>query len=145
MLGEVVADAAGPTVFDAVERVRRLMVEVREAKETGVRDNALAEAADILASLSLEQKIEVARAYTLYLQLVNVCENAYRTHRLRGRPRRQSDAPGARLTFVLTAHPTESRSPVNIRLLLGKFLIAADRRPRAVLNLPRSSTSLYRV
>jgi hypothetical protein len=63
----------------------------------------------------------VARAYTVYLELVNVSENAYRTHRLRERaratePSREPPA-SANVVFVLTAHPTESRSPMNIRLM----------------------------
>jgi phosphoenolpyruvate carboxylase len=118
ILGQVVARAEGTALFDAVEGIRRHMVAFREAASDADREAALDRAADMLAGLSLEEKTALARAYTLYLQLVNVCEHAYRTHRLHRRPGRdEAAAARARLTFVLTAHPTESRSPGNIRVL----------------------------
>lgn len=124
ILGRVVADAEGEALYAVVESVRREMVTFREARSEPEREESLDRAAERLGALSVEERIAVARAFTLYLQLVNVCENAYRTHRLcaphRG-PADHADAPpdGARaqVTFVLTAHPTESRSPENIRLL----------------------------
>jgi phosphoenolpyruvate carboxylase len=126
ILGKVVADAEGEALFDVVECVRRDMVAFREAESGAERDRVLDRAADRLGALSIAEKTALARAYTLYLQLVNVCENAYRTHRL-GDRRAQTAASGeararesgarAELTFVVTAHPTESRSPENIRLL----------------------------
>jgi phosphoenolpyruvate carboxylase len=124
LLGRVVADAEGEPLYAVVEAVRRDMVAFREASAEAEREAALDRAAERLGALSVEERIAVARAFTLYLQLVNVCENAYRTHRLRLPPRGPPDDVGtsaggtrARLTFVLTAHPTESRSPENIRLL----------------------------
>ena len=150
-LGNALDAAAGPAIFEAVERVRRCMVRFRESDAPDEREKALDRAEATLDLLTTAQRSEVARAYTLYLQLVNVCENAYRTHRLRnadadaasvapsargGRDRARertheepvpssgqlatngsAEHPGARVTFVLTAHPTESRSPTNIRLL----------------------------
>ncbi|MEX2529320.1 MAG: phosphoenolpyruvate carboxylase [Gemmatimonadota bacterium] len=118
ILGRVVAEAEGEALFQVVERVRREMVAVREADAEVERERALDRAARMIAGLSMEEKTAFARAYTLYLQLVNVCENGYRTHRLRERLAPEEASPArARLTFVLTAHPTESRSPENIRLL----------------------------
>jgi phosphoenolpyruvate carboxylase len=118
ILGRVVSEAEGEALFEVVEGVRREMVAFREADSEVGRERALDRAAEGIAGLSLEEKTAFARAYTLYLQLVNVCENGYRTHRLRERlePEEKSSAR-AELTFVLTAHPTESRSPENIRLL----------------------------
>ncbi len=148
ILGGVVRAAEGEALFDAVESVRRDMVAFRETEDDAGREAALDRAAERLAALTIDEKTALARAYTLYLQLVNVCENAYRTHRLRerlagrgasgdngagdngagdngagdasphdGGPSGDESPPNAELTFVLTAHPTESRSPENIRLL----------------------------
>ncbi len=118
VLGEVVAAAEGEALYEVVEGVRREMVAFREAGDGAEREAALDRASRRLGELSVDERIALARAYTLYLQLVNVCENAYRTHRLRERPGARDEGTGrARLTFVLTAHPTESRSPANIRLL----------------------------
>jgi phosphoenolpyruvate carboxylase len=135
LLGQVVADTEGQEIFDTVEGVRRAMVAFREDSDPDARERALDEAAGRLASLDTAGKTALARAYTLYLQLVNVCENAYRTHRLRrGREPEPEGRPGAELTLVLTAHPTESRSPENIRLLrrVQDALIAALERGESV-------------
>jgi phosphoenolpyruvate carboxylase len=118
ILGRVAAAAGGAALFDAIEAVRQEMVAFREADSEVGREAALDRASGILAGLSLPNKTDLARAYTLYLQLINVCENAYRTHRLRPRLGKQKSAEvRAQVTFVLTAHPTESRSPDNIRAL----------------------------
>ncbi len=121
MLGEVIEEAGGRPLFESVEAVRRLMLRVRDGSgEDGAL--ALADAQARLRELPGEEKIALARAYTIYLELINQCENAYRTHRLRSR-RRDDEHEGrpaetrARAVFVLTAHPTESRSPDNIRLM----------------------------
>lgn len=119
-LGEVVAEAEGPALYEAVEAVRQRMVAVREGGPARA-ERALAEANALLGALDTRQRAALARAYTLYLELVNLCENAYRTHRLRARWRDEPPRadPGARATvvYVLTAHPTESRSQENIQLL----------------------------
>jgi phosphoenolpyruvate carboxylase len=115
-LGQVIAQADGRKVFDAVEAIRLDMAAVRDGQP-----RRLASARRRLGRLSLTERTLVARAYTVYLELVNVCENAYRTHRLRARWRKASgdgqEAANANVVFVLTAHPTESRSPTNIRLM----------------------------
>ncbi len=114
-LGRIVAETAGASTFGQVEALRRDMVALREG-----RRGALARARRRLAPLDLEQRMAVARAYTLYLELINVCENAYRTHRLRQRRHTEPATPPearAHIVWVLTAHPTESRSPANIALL----------------------------
>ncbi len=118
ILGDVVAAAEGEDLYQAVEAIRREMVAFREGEDGPAREAALERAAGRLDVLSIDEKLALARAYTLYLELVNVCENAYRTHRLRERLRSPAETGArARLTFVLTAHPTESRSPASIRLL----------------------------
>ena len=112
-LGRVVVKAEGKTLYAAVEAIRLDMVTVREGHRAGLR-----RACTRLRRLSPTERTAVARAYTVYLELVNVCENAYRTHRLRERARAtdpsRTPPPSANVVFVLTAHPTESRSPVNI-------------------------------
>ena len=115
-LGHVVTSAENKKLYDVVESVRLDMVQVREGRRAALR-----RARRRIQRLSPHERTAVARAYTVYLELVNVCESAYRTHRLRERaraerPGRESSTP-ANVVLVLTAHPTESRSPVNIRLM----------------------------
>ena len=116
-LGRAVAEAEGEALFVAVEEVRQHMVRFRDAEQARARSAALRAAAARLGALTPAQRLLLARAYTLYLELVNACENAYRTHRLRGRAAPAQGEARARVVYVMTAHPTESRSPENIRLL----------------------------
>src|SRR5262249_25768876 len=68
----------------------------------------------LLRGLTTEERFYIAHSFALMLELMNACENAYRTYRLRQRPRvRPARRPKA-IIYVLTAHPTEARSPVNI-------------------------------
>ena len=119
MLGVVVGEAAGAGLFDVVEAVRQEMVRFRDAGDGRTQGRALAAAQRLLADLPPARRLLVARAYTMYLALVNVCENAWRTHRLRvaAHDRTHAAVERARLVLVLTAHPTESRSPESIRLV----------------------------
>jgi phosphoenolpyruvate carboxylase len=113
-LGAVAAEMHGPTAFREIEALRQLMVRFRQGGAQK-KNRALSSAQRRIASLSLTQQSAVAQAYTLYLELANVCENAYRTHRLRRRG--EQSAGQSNLVYVLTAHPTESRSAQNIALL----------------------------
>ena len=132
LLGQVIAEQAGPVVFEAVERIRRRTISLR-------RDDDPAERAHLDADLrtmdagALEAVIE---AFSLYFGLINLTEARgrvralYRRERtardgvlddsvadavaqLRrlGRTDAELDALVARLTVapVLTAHPTEAR------------------------------------
>lgn len=115
-LGRVVARAEGKKLYAAVEKIRLDMVAVREGQQPALR-----RARSRLRRLSPAERAAVARAFTVYLELLNVCENAYRTHRLRERARAAEStstrSASANVVFVLTAHPTESRSPTNIQLM----------------------------
>ena len=115
-LGHVVVSAEGKKLYATVEAIRLDMVAIREGHRPALRRARMR-----LRRLSPAERTAVARAYTVYLELVNVCENAYRTHRLRERARAtelSSTPPAlANVVFVLTAHPTESRSPINIQLM----------------------------
>lgn len=115
-LGRVISQAAGEDQFIRIERIRDRMARLRGAVgQTSVEtlESVLTE----LRALSSEQRLEVARAFTLMLELMNACEAAYRSYRLRRRapvPGFVSESEG--IIFVLTAHPTEARSPDNIAL-----------------------------
>lgn len=118
LLGEAIVAAEGREVFEAVEAVRLDMVRVREGSARAAQ-TALTRARKRMGELDARQRAALAKAYTLYLELVNVCENAYRSARLRQRSRAEGPEAGggARVVYVLTAHPTESRSPRNIRIM----------------------------
>ncbi|MCB0411614.1 MAG: hypothetical protein KDD22_03765, partial [Bdellovibrionales bacterium] len=66
---------------------------------------------------------KLVHAFGLHLELINCCENAYRSHRILQKDFRVGESENP-LSFVLTAHPTEARHPETLVLLekLTEFL-----------------------
>ncbi len=153
LLGQVIAEQAGPDLFATVERIRRRTIVLRRGDpdsrfEPDVERERLT--ADV-AGLDVAQAASVAKAFTLYFQLVNLAEERHRIRTLRSRARRArggaiDDSIGeavARLAQahgrarveamvrglvvnpVLTAHPTEARR---------RTLLVALRRIRRLLD-----------
>lgn len=62
--------------------------------------------------LKPDEQFEVAHAMSLNLELINCCESAYRTYRLKQKSELNTFSKKSieRLVFVLTAHPTEAKS-----------------------------------
>ncbi len=151
LLGQVIAEQAGPGVFTVVERIRRRTIALRRGDPAQVTeaDAERLRLADEIAGLDLAHAAEVARAFTLYFQLVNLAEERQRIRMLRTRARRARGRPIDdsvadaveqlaldRATLeatlgqvvvhpVLTAHPTEARR---------RTLLIALRRLRRLLD-----------
>ena len=166
LLGQVIAEQAGPDLFALVERVRRRTIAIRR-----VADDADAErgrlAAEI-ASLDLDHAAAVAKAFTLYFQLANLAEERQRIRTLRQRARRArgrgiddsirealDQLAGGRdraqveallgqveVHSVLTAHPTEARRRTLLQALrrIRRLLDALD----APLVTPEDDADLRR-
>jgi phosphoenolpyruvate carboxylase len=128
LLGQVIAEQAGPELLDLVERVRRTTIRLRREDVPGEREALAA----LLAGLDLERAEVVIRAFSLYFRLVNLAEERDQVRSARRRERSSREDPiGAalealgdpadggddarelvsrlRITPVLTAHPTEAR------------------------------------
>ena len=132
LLGRVLEEAGGPGLLADVERLRHATIALRGAGP-GDREAARAKVVDLVAGFDLDRAELVARAFTVYFQLVNLAEEHHRVRTLRersrgGGPVRESfeaavqevraaagDAGLAALLDrleivpVLTAHPTEAR------------------------------------
>src|SRR5690349_23725977 len=152
ILGEVIRDSAGEELLADVERLRRAVIEARhrERSEPGDPDPAGDEIVKLVASWSLEQAEQVARAFAVYFHLANLAEEHQRIRNLRerdtgGEPVRESLAAAVaevahdagdehvpellgslRVHLVLTAHPTEARR---------RAVVAALRRISGLLDL----------
>ena len=93
--GQVIAEQAGPELFALVERIRRRTIALRRGDPDLVlepdieRERLGAE----IASLDVEHAAAVARAFTLYFQLVNLAEERQRVRVLRTRARRAKGRP----------------------------------------------------
>jgi phosphoenolpyruvate carboxylase len=153
LLGQVIAEQAGPDLFGLVERIRRRTIALRRADpDSQLEPDAERErlAAEI-ASLDIDHAAAVAKAFTLYFQLVNLAEERQRIRMLRSRARRARARPiddsigdaieqllashsrtevkalvdSVVVHPVLTAHPTEARR---------RTLLVALRRMRRLLD-----------
>ena len=132
LLGQVVAEQAGPDLFDLVERIRRRTIRLRADGDPAERRRL----DEDLAGLDLGAIEAVISAFALYFQLVNLAEARGRVRALRRRERAARDGVlddsigeaigrlralgrtddeleaqvrAMAVTPVLTAHPTEAR------------------------------------
>ena len=117
ILGEVIQEEAGDQVFRTVDSIRKKMVRYRSSSSKD-KDKILN---DLYRSLDKEKsgtKHDIAHSYTLMLEVINTCEAAYRTFRLRTKESTKPRfvKPDSTMVYVLTAHPTEARTSENIEL-----------------------------
>ncbi|UYL10475.1 phosphoenolpyruvate carboxylase [Bdellovibrio sp. SKB1291214] len=107
-LGKVIEFETGKSGFKRIEKIRRYIKSPAGQKIEGLK-SLQAE----LANLSEKEQYQIAHAFALMLEIINSCEAAYRTYRLKIEDRDIESATHTygRIIQVLTAHPTESRNP----------------------------------
>lgn len=117
ILGQVVREEAGEKAYQRIESIREKMVLYRSGNVT-TKDQILKELYEDLDHCSKNEKHQVAQSFSLMLELINVCEAAYRTYKLRYSDKANTDfqRQDNTMVFVLTAHPTEARTPANMEL-----------------------------
>ena len=118
ILGQVLQKELGEKAYQRIEEIRSAMVEIRDVAPAAALLK-LQSNYKKLESLKPKERHDVAHAFTLMLELMNSCENAYRSHRLnlKSSVLPESETPAELpkgIVYVLTAHPTEARSPQNI-------------------------------
>jgi phosphoenolpyruvate carboxylase len=172
ILGEIIRDSGGPGLLGDVERLRHAVIDARneEARARGDggreppvpgrggRGDAGDEIATLVASWSLDQAEQVARAFAVYFHLANLAEEHQRIRNLRERDTgtelvRESLAAAVaeighdagpehlrellaslRVHLVLTAHPTEARRRAVVaalRRISGLLDVLDDQRAAA--------------
>lgn len=110
LLGEVIKDQAGNKTYLAVEALRKRTKETQDASPEKVHA-IMHEMTRELYKLPSPMQHDVAHAFGMMLELINACEAAYRSFRLKSYPAKDlSDASVERITYVLTAHPTEAKT-----------------------------------
>ncbi len=117
LLGKVIQRELGPKSFQRIEKIRQEMTHLRN--ESSVPSfQRLQKLYTELEKLTPSEQYELAHSFTLMLELMNACENAYRSHQLSTKHSvtDQNEKGPDRITYVLTAHPTEARSPQNIAI-----------------------------
>ena len=137
LLGRVLVEQEGEAFFQVVERLRRVLIEHRERPATGSAEEfgaGLAEARELISSLSVEDAYRITKAFAVYFELTNLAETNHRKRRRRAARLRVGRSPAegsfggtlhrlraagvplqrvldalrrVRVTPVFTAHPTE--------------------------------------
>ena len=151
LLGEVLRDQEGDTVFDVVETIRQTAVRFRRESDP----QAGADLDHLLKKLTRDQTISVVRAFSYFSHLANIAEDQHhnrrrRAHALAGSAPQQGsvafalsklDAAGvsgatvrnflqdALISPVLTAHPTEvqRKSILDAEHDIARLLAERDR------------------
>jgi len=148
VLGQVLLELEPQELYDTEERIRALAKTWRSEADPQSGD-AGREMAQLVASLPVKTAREVAGAFALYFDLVNVAEDNQRLERLRREAMEKTPLPvhdsieeavrylkaqgvspeqmaevisQLRVELVLTAHPTEARR----RTILSKIQRVAD-------------------
>jgi phosphoenolpyruvate carboxylase len=139
LLGRVLVEQEGEAFFEVVERLRRVLIEHRErpaasADTEEFEAGLMAEAREVIASLSVDDAYRITKAFAVYFELTNLAETNHRKRRRRAVRLRAGRAPvegsfrgtiqrlraagvplhtvldtlrKVRVTPVFTAHPTE--------------------------------------
>ena len=134
LLGEVLKEQVGIEFFNAVEELRLLLIEHREAGGRPDKNQLMDRAQHIVSSLNIGDAHRMAKAFAIYFELTNLAETNHRKRRRRAaqvfsdrqaqpgtflgtlRRMRAAGISEAQLwrwlrqvevTVVFTAHPTE--------------------------------------
>jgi phosphoenolpyruvate carboxylase len=121
VLGEVIAAEWGTKTYLKIEGLRKKMRVTRGLSHQRIL-NLLEREYTSLKAERLEERQKIAHSFAIILELMNACEAAYRSHRIRERRLVLSAPEFERLIYVLTAHPTEARCP-EILELFGKIRV----------------------
>ena len=168
LLGDVIRDQEGATVFDLVERIRQLSIHLHRNDDPTARQELDA----LLNNLSREHTNLVVRAFSFFSHLANIAEDQHRirrgrAHALAGSPPRPGSYRHAAtraaelgigrealagffgradIAPVLTAHPTEvqRKSILDRSWQIARLLDARDRSPLTPEELAENEESLRR-
>jgi phosphoenolpyruvate carboxylase len=87
LLGRILSEQAGDSLYDMVERLRRLLIQHREqsGSAAGLKLDAdlMEEARTIVSNMELEQAYKVTKAFAIYFELTNLAETNHRKRRRR--------------------------------------------------------------
>ena len=116
LLGEVIYEEGGSALYQNIEAIRAQMIKYRVSSELD-KDKILSTLYNKVEKSDQQSRHKIAHAFSLMLELINTCEAAYRTYRLKST--QAVDHSGRQdnmIVYVLTAHPTEARTSEIIEL-----------------------------
>jgi phosphoenolpyruvate carboxylase len=159
LLGRVLVDQVGESIFKTVEQLRRLLIQSRaHTARSQSSSDEMQEAGNLVQTMSIEQAHRVTKAFAIYFELTNLAETNHRKRRRRAGKLNatQTPLPGSfrgtllrmknagmtadqavaalsqvKVMPVFTAHPTEvaRRTVLTKRRRIAKCLELLDRLP----------------
>jgi phosphoenolpyruvate carboxylase len=117
LVGEILAEQAGPDFLDEVERIR---VAAIERRESGAPVDALA---GILGGIGQDHAERLVRAFLSYFQAVNIAERVHRIRRRRDYQRAGAGAQPGGLEDVLTRLREDGVEADEVVALLARMRI----------------------
>ncbi|OIO38062.1 MAG: phosphoenolpyruvate carboxylase [Candidatus Omnitrophica bacterium CG1_02_46_14] len=161
LLGDVIREQEGEEFFLKIEQIRKFAREIREKKNPELIDQQK----KIIQSLRIEEAYKIARAFTIYFQLVNIAEERQRVRRIREYEKDPSllqdmslrklfhDLREKKVTredmleflshmeieLVLTAHPTEAKRRTVLDHLLRISLNLASQEKEDLTSLEQET------
>lgn len=112
LYGQVVLQQEGKNTYLEIEKLRKSMASLRGKKNNF---KTLKKQFLNLEKQSIKKQEAIAKAFTLMLELMNSVENAYRSYRQSFKELKQYAKKPKSIVYVLTAHPTEARHPLNLK------------------------------
>lgn len=120
ILGNVIKEQEGENFYKDVEKFRLAVKKIRTLSHEKSIHHLIKLEKEINKKNSLYLN-KLNKSFSIYLELCNACETAYRTVKLREKASqssfRLSPEKEKNISFVFTAHPTEARSPHMIRIM----------------------------
>jgi phosphoenolpyruvate carboxylase len=116
IFGQSIKEIYGTKTFNRIESVRVAMKGTRGKSVDSVYETLKSEYKSF-KRLSDEELFNIAHIFSLYMELINRCESAYRKKRLEEKEGKYvgKESPYA-IIYVFTAHPTEARSAKSLEL-----------------------------
>ncbi|CDZ76609.1 Phosphoenolpyruvate carboxylase [Legionella massiliensis] len=108
-LGKAIVEVYGKDAYERIEQIQ-LSMQDTIGSETSVLRDVLHSLQIELSKLDRKALYQIAHGFSLMMELINVCESAYRIFRINQREEKAyTDLPHG-MHYVLTAHPTEART-----------------------------------
>ncbi len=168
LLGDVIREQEGEKIFQKIEEIRNMAKKIRENPASSER--LIEKLMKLMRALNPDETCQIARAFTIYFQLVNIAEEMQRVRRLRFYEMEESRlqemsirklfrdlrSRGIRdnevldflskmeVELVLTAHPTEAkrRTILDHLLRIAQALASLDRQD---LTVPERTSAVNRI
>ena len=87
LLGRILTEQSGSTLYEVVERLRRLLIQHREQSGAPaplkLDADLMEEVRSIVSKMELEQAYKVTKAFAIYFELTNLAETNHRKRRRR--------------------------------------------------------------